>query len=822
MPVGLTGRSMSSLQEKWKQLDPLLDEALSLEPEDQERFLADLTTRDPELAQGLSRLLAGAASPSPWLERGAAIGEELLEALAETTDDQVRGRRVGPFELIREIGQGGMAQVFLARRADGLYEQQVAMKMMWQGMRREDLLNRFDRERQILAHLNDPHIASLLDGGVTEDGRPWLAMEYVAGEPIDRYCEQQHLDLPQRLALVADVAGAVAAAHRRDIIHRDIKPSNVLVDGEGQVKLVDFGIAKLLDDGPDAATVTEARLLTPEYASPEQIEGEVLGRPSDVYQLGLLLFELTTGQRPFSREGASPLTFQRRIVEQVPPTPSRAATRGSGLRLDRDLDAIILKCLEKRPSDRYVTVEELTQDLRSYRLGLPLIASSDQHWHRLQKFVARHRLGVSVAVLFAGLLLAYAGTVTWQSKRIAEQRDAARLETAKAQEISGFLQELFSNASPEVSLGQELTIKEMVDQGSVVLEGRLADQPVLKAEMLDNLGGIYHSLAEYPAAIDHFQRSLALKDQAGASAASVAATLRQLGNSQRGAGEFTAALDNLGRALTIARDSAGFDPLALAKIYSSLGVTYSELRDNAKSGEFHRQALELRSQLLPADDLALALSKADYGVVLHKQARRAEAGELYREAAAIQEAGLGPTHPRTLTTLRNLAVLEIGLGNLTESERLLRQVRDREREIYRGDHPKMAWTLGYLGRVARDLGQLDRAESYWRETVRVLSSTLPDNHLHTAGASHELGKILLANGKSVEGCKRIAATMALRLELRGEDSVSSNQSRFHLGRCRVLEGKIAEGKALMEAAQPYLKETDDYELLMSSLAKLEG
>ncbi len=813
---------MSLLEQKWRQLDPLLDEALSLKPQEREAFLEELAGREPELADGLARLLAGAASTTPWLERGAAIGEELLEALAETTDGQTQGRRVGPFELIREIGQGGMAQVFLARRADGLYEQDVALKMMWQGMRREDLLNRFERERQILAHLNDPHIASLLDGGVTEDGRPWLAMEYVAGVPIDRYCAEHRLDLRKRLTLLADVAGAVAAAHRRDIIHRDIKPSNVLVDGEGQVKLVDFGIAKLLDDGPDAATVTEARLLTPEYASPEQIEGELLGRPSDVYQLGLLLFELTTGQRPFSREGASPLTFQRRVVEQAPPNPSRIASQGSGLRLDRDLDAIILKCLEKDPSDRYATVEELTQDLRSYRLGLPLIAGSGQRWHRLQKFVSRHRLGVSVAALFAGLLIAYAGTVTWQSTRIAEQRDAARLETAKAQEIAGFLQELFSNASPEVSLGRELTIKEMVDQGSLVLEGRLADQPALKAEMLDNLGGIYHSLGEYPAAIDHFQRSLAFKEQTDAPPASIADTLRWLGMSQRGAGEFAASLEILEQALAVARADADFDPLALAKIFTALGVTYSELRNNAEAGEYHRQALALRRERLPADDLALAQSKADYGVVLHKQARRAEAGELYREAAAVQEAGLGPTHPRTLTTLRNLAVLEIGLGNLDESERLLNQVLDREREIYRGDHPKMAWTLGYLGRVARDLGDLDRAESYWREAVRVLSSTLPDNHLHTAGASHELGKILLANGKTAEGCERIAATMALRLKLRGEESVSSNQSRFHLGRCRVLEGKTAEGQALMEAAQPYLKETDDYELLLSSLAELRG
>lgn len=801
----------------------MLEQALSLTQSSRKAFLVELTERDPDLGADLSRLLANSESDPEWLARGAAISVDMLDAIASAQQGtQIVGQQVGPFAIDQEIGQGGMAQVFLAHRNDGLFDQQVALKMMWQGMLRGDLLNRFERERQILANLNDPHIASLLDGGVTGDGRPWLAMEYVAGEPIDEHCHSHQLTLEQRLTLLEDVAAAVSAAHRREIIHRDIKPSNVMVDQAGQVKLVDFGIAKLMGDGPDAATVTEARLLTPEYASPEQLEGLPLGRESDVYQLGLLLFELVTGRRPFQRNGDSPLTFQRKIVESPPPRPSETASRANaaGIKVDRDLDAIILKCLEKSPKDRYRTVEDLILDLRNYQQGLPLIAHAGLRWHRIRKFVARHRVGVSVTAAFAMMLLAYALTVTWQSARIVQERDMAQLEAAKAQEISAFLQELFSNASPDISLGKTLTIKEMVDQGSAQLTNRLNDQPLLKASMLDNLGGIYFSLGEYPAAVDHYQRSLTLREALNSSTEELSDSLLNLGSAQRGAGNFESALENLNKAATLRLTTGAPDSLALASIYSELGIAHSELGEDERSGEYHGQALNLRLNTLVSDDVDLALSKADYGVVLHRQKRRQEAGQLYREAITVQEDKLGPTHPRTLTTLRNLAALEIGLDNLPEAERLLKEVLQREQTIYGGDHPKMGWTLGYLGKVAADQNNLSRAQAHWREAVRVLSATLSGDHLHTAGANQELAKVLLLDGQTDEACDRLASTLEVRLSQRGTEAQSTNQSRFHLGRCRAAQQRLVEARQLFSDAQPFLTQTVDAEALSEALAAL--
>ncbi len=821
---------MSGLHKNWEQLDPLLEQALDLPLAQRQGFIQDLQNTHPELAKGLVRLLANAEAQAHWLTQGAAISAaistDMLNTLAATGSHQpgLMGQQVGPYEIVQELGHGGMAQVFLGRRNDGLFEQQVALKMMWQGMLRDDLLSRFERERQILADLNDPHIASLLDGGVTPEGRPWLAMEYVPGQPVDEYCKTHSLDLNQRLALLADVAAAVAAAHRLGIIHRDIKPSNVMVDENGQVKLVDFGIAKLLGQGQEAATVTEARLLTPEYASPEQLDGHNLGLESDIYQLGLLLFELITGQRPFTRGNDSPLTFQRKIVEQPAPRASDVARRQgiTGLKVDRDLDAIILKCLEKQAPDRYASVSDLTQDLSNYQRGLPLLANTGQRWHRMAKFVSRHRLGVAVAGLFTLTLVAYAGTVTWQSGRITTERDAARLEAAKAREIAGFLQDLFANASPEVSLGQDLSIKEMVNQGSEQLANKLADQPALKAAMLENLGGIYFSLGEYPTAVDHFQRSLEIRQLDSDGDPELAQTLLQLARAQRGAGQFDQALVNLHQALDQMQGAAEPEPLAIAEVYNALGITLSELGDYKPAGEYHRKALDIRAQRLTEDDLTLAAARADYGVVLHRQARRQEAAELYRQAVEVQEAKLGPTHPRTLITLRNLAALEIGLNNLPEAERLFHQVLERERSIYQGDHPKQAWTLGYLGKVAADQQQLGKAEMHWRETVRLLTATLPENHLHIAGANQQLAEVLLKAGKVDEACERLESTLKIRLRQRGDQAVRTNQSRFHLGRCRASQGDAAEAVSLLQQARPYLLETDDAPALDQALATLRS
>lgn len=817
------GSSPGSSPASWKALDSLLTEALSLPPQEQSAFISQVD--DEAVRRHLKRLLAAAHSSPAWLRRGAAIGADMLTAL--TAADQQLGRRIGPFALCEEIGAGGMAQVYRARRVDGAYDQDVAVKIMWPGLIRPDLLARFERERQILARLDDPHIARLLDGGITEDGRPWLAMAFVDGLPIDQHCRDHALDLGVRLKLLRDVMGAVAAAHRRGIVHRDIKPSNVLVDSAGAVRLMDFGIAKLVDTPAEASTVTESRVLTPEYASPEQIEGGEITRTSDIYQLGLLMFELLTGRRPFLREDGSALKYQRAVVEQAPPLPSRTARR-AGLvaevdwrRCVGDLDAMVLKALEKQPADRYASVSDLARDLANYASGLPVTARSGSRLYRLRKFVSRNRIPVTAAAAFAALLTAYAFTVTVQNRQIALERDLARAESARSRELATFMQDLFANASPEVHQGEERSIRQMLDQGSRQLSARLDDQPSLKADMLKSLGRIYISLGEYTAAKDHLTRALALSEHTERSHSWQAQTRQALGVALRGSGDFDKALAEFEGALKLLKSESDADPLALASLYADLGVTFGELSDDDRSGEFHAQALTLRERHLPDTAVPLAISRADYGVVLHRQARREEAGELYRQAAAVLTAELGDRHPRTLTTLRNLAVLEIGLNNLPEAKRLLEDVLARELKIYDGDHPKMAWTRGYLGRVTRDLKQLPAAEHHWREAVRLLAATLPRDHLHTAGANLELAKVLLEAGQVDEACERMESTLNLRLQKRGEQSERTAQAQLHLGRCLSAQGHRARARELLAAAQPLLKAPEDLELLNGTLVELD-
>ncbi len=435
--------------ERWKAVEPLLERVLELEPERRAAFLDEGCSGDPDLRAAVERLLAACERAEPLLESPAPVVYSALLAPAPEPLAPAVGARLGPWRIVGEAGHGGMGVVYLAERADEQYRQQIALKVLRGGAFDAHLARRFLEERQILASLNHPHIARLVDGGVTEEAVPWFAMEYVQGEPIDRYCDGRRLLVEQRLRLFLDVCDAVQYAHRSLVVHRDLKPSNILVTGDGQVKLLDFGIAKLIEGGQGGgraggqeATGTGLRLMTPEYASPEQVRGQPVSTASDVYSLGVVLYELLAAERPY--RAGSGRDIEQLILEHEPARPSQMAARAGsppaaarGTTPDRlrrqlagDLDTIVLTALRKEPGRRYPSVEQLASDVRRHLEGLPVSARRDTWAYRAGKFVRRSRVALVAGVIGAALAL---GAVALLALRTSEPR---RIELGRATQVT--------------------------------------------------------------------------------------------------------------------------------------------------------------------------------------------------------------------------------------------------------------------------------------------------------------------------------------------------------------------------------------------------
>ncbi len=522
-------------QQQWHALDRLLDELLGLEPAARNQRLQHLAVRQPELIKPLRRLLAG-AEDSGTLDH---ILGEALPLLAELNTLPAQ-QRFGPWRLCSALGHGGMAQVFHAERSNGGFEQKVALKLLWPGLAQGDVLARFEQERQILASLDDPRIARLIDGGITREGRPWLAMEYVDGLAVDRYCDQHRLGVDQRLELFCQITAAVSTAHRSLVVHRDLKPANVLIETEsGRVKLLDFGIAKMLDGNalPNAAPATRRieRLLTPEYASPEQLTESPITTATDIYQLGALLFELLTAQAPHRRRGLGSAEFEALVLASEAPRPSarvrslghdeahslaqaRGLTRKSLMRrLRGDLDAIVERAMAREPKARYTSVDALQADIQAALTKRPVTARRGRSLYRVGRFMQRHRYGLALSALAGVTLLAGAAVYFEQTNRIKEEA-----ETNQA--VLSFLENVLYGGNPYEAAQRPLIPASVIEDTASRAVTGLADQPLAQVRVFNTLGQVYLSRGET-------QRSLELLYQARVIASAQKLT-RELGRTQ--------------------------------------------------------------------------------------------------------------------------------------------------------------------------------------------------------------------------------------------------------------------------------------------------
>lgn len=745
--------------------DEIFSRALEMGEETRGPFVEQACRGESELRRLVDRLLAGALGDDALLRSGGAWGWATIPG-----EDWVGQGTVldGRFRIVREIGQGGMGVVYLAERVDGQFDQQVALKVIHRGAGRRSAI-RFLRERQILANLVHPKIARLLDGGVCPSGRPYLVMEYIEGRPIDRYCTEEGLGTKERVALLAEICEAVQVAHQHLVVHRDLKPSNILVTDSGEVRLLDFGIAKLI--GGDASetpglTQTGGPVMTPQYASPEQYRGDPITVASDVYQLGLVAYELLVGRRPFDLAEASPMEAVRRVCFETPTRPSMAAP-SEGLRrgLAGDLDAILGQAMHKEPGRRYRSVDPLRDDLQRFLAGRPVSARPDRLGYRLGKFLARHRWQAVVAAIGLVVLLGLAGTFTW---RLAAERDRTRHEARmaeeqrrNAEEVAGFLASLFEASNPLSQGSEPPTVREVLDRGAERIETELADQPATQARLMLTIGGIYHTLGRYQRARELLRTSLALRQGSAGGGAELAEHLDTLARVEMALGDPEAARGLLERALAL-RHAAGDEERVAATVYR-LAACFQHQARWAEAEEPGRRAVDLARRLgRPAAEVARYLD--GLANTLDELGRVDEARHLYREILAMGPEELGPWHPSRAVTLSNLADTHAREGEFETARPLLERALEIQQRVLGADHPHWAIMASNLGTCYRELGRFEEAETLYRGALALRRQVYGTTHLEVARSWVDLARLAWDRGDSVAAAEGLRRSLAIQEE----------------------------------------------------------
>ena len=719
---------------RWGRLRALFDAAAELPPDQRAGFLARACGDDVGLQRHVASLLAAGEATGDFLKdavRGAA-------AAATPEPGFYVGRQLGAWRLIRELARGGMGAVYLAERADAEFHGTAAVKIVRDPLASDELLRRFRYEREILAALNHPNIARLYDGGTTEEGLPYLVMEYVEGEAIDAYCERRRLPLEGRISLLRTVCEAVRYAHQNLIVHRDLKPANILVTGDGIPKLLDFGIAKLLDPGSVAYTVVETgtalRLLTPAYAAPEQVRGRPVTVATDVYALGAVLYRLLTGRAPHRFTSTAPSEIERVVCQveaerpslaggrprvdgdDLPPPPAVSADR-LRRRLAGDLDTIALMALRKEPERRYPSVEQLSEDLRRHLEGLPVKARPDTWRYRSGKFVRRHRVGVAVVGLMVILLAGFGLTMSVQAARLARERDTVA-------EVSRFLVGIFDVADPENAPGDTVTARELLDRGVERVRTELSDQPAVQARLQFIMARVYGNLGLHAKAMELAREALGTRRRLfGERHEAVAASLDQVAGLHYELGELDSSVVLHEEALLLARDLFGKSDLRVATSTTNLAHALRARGDYGPAELRAREAVALFERLIDpgvdSEQVMLTDGIANLAQVHHFAGHLAEADSLFRLALAQRRALRGDLHPDVGEALNNLAAVLNDEGQLAEAEAMYREALRVDERVHGPDHPDVAVTLGNLAGVLRRRGSLASADSMYRRTLAI-------------------------------------------------------------------------------------------------------
>ncbi len=823
----------------WARITEIFSVAINQEGAVRERYLDQACAGDTALRAEVESLLAHAID--------GLLGEP---ADAEPVPERT-GEMFGNYRIIRRLGQGGMGSVYLAERGGAGFTQRVALKLL-----RRDLFHalsgtpgleqRFARERQILARLEHPGIARLIDGGYGNGGQPFLAMEYVEGESLTEFVRKRDLDVDARLRLFIAIAEAVQYAHQRLVIHCDLKPSNILIQESGDPKLLDFGVATLAEteDGERPGETSghhSGFWFTPGYASPEQVRGERVTTLSDVYTLGILLYELLTGWRPYDVHDLSPAAIQQVVCERIPERPSlRVSEPSLARRLRGDLDTIVLKALAKEPERRYRSAQGLAEDLRRHLEHEPVKARPDTLGYRISTFVRRNRAAVSGAVLALVLLTAGLITTTWQARAAAAARLRAESALQQSEEVTDFVVGVFLQGDPNVAPVNAAFAEQLLERARIRVD-ELGSQPAVQARLLDALGQLFLNLGRTEAAHTATAQGLMIRRRTfGNLHPDVAASLQHLGRLERVNGQYQHAELLNRQALAILRETTGTETAAYADALSDLAFLLPFLARVSEAEAAYREVLAIRRRTLKPEDPLLAETLIKLAYTLHSQGKYAEAESAAREALALRQQALGPLNPSVGQLMINVADLIAwdstrwaeaewlyrggiamvrrtmgdqylglvhGTGNLgellqrerrfAEAESLMTRVLELREAGLGPDHYIVALDRGAIADIWADEGRLDEAIRVRRTVVDAVERSMGPDHPAVAGSQYELAVLYMKKGDLDHAEPLLERSMAIRLQLQGP-------THLQVGRCQELLGEIAVRRHQYQRAEQAL------------------
>ena len=814
------------------------EEWIDLEPGERASRLAALRQADPDLAQVVAALFAADDRAGDFLEAPAGVvARELVSDWVDTGEDSGgdrRGEVVGAYRLVALLGRGGMGEVWEAERADGHFDQRVAVKVLKRGMDSDEILRRFLQERQILARLAHPGIARLFDGGIGPDGRPYFVLEKVAGATILDYARDHRLSTAERAALLIPVARAVDAAHRQLVVPRDLKPSNILISASGEAKLLDFGIAKLLGEGPSEAAVEPGapggeltalglRALTPAYAAPEQILGEPVTTATDVYALGVVLHELLTGRRPHPRRATSAAALAAEVAHEtmprlasvvralsadelarlgVPEAESDRSRRRLGREVAGDLETILARALDRSPERRYSSAGALADDLARYLDGRPVEARPDSRWYRTRKFARRHRVAVVAAALVMLSLVVGLSAALWQAKRAAANAARAEASSRRAERVQAFLIRLFEGSDPDRAQGATITARELLDQGVASIAAELADEPDVQAALRDAVSQIERRLGRNDVAVRLAREALTerlRRSSPGDARASreVALARLTLGEALFASGDLAGAKAELDSALPVLAASFGEESDEVLRARSAIGGVELHLGDNAAALASSAFVLEHTRRRAGAESAEAAQALLEHAMALGAADRYPDAEAAAAESVALFARLLGAEHPRTARARTTWGELLEYVGKRVEAGRELEAALPVVERTMGEGHPEVGQILLRLGFLDVSSRRYDAAELRF---TRALAIFEPLDHYETGTCLRMLGQVAFAREDYAQAATLYAqAVERFRAKLGAEDQLTVT-AIGNLGMAKVRLGEFAGGRELLTQA----------------------
>jgi serine/threonine protein kinase len=808
-------------QDKWNKIEQIFEEALEKTPSERESFLKDACGDDKELFDEVLSLLQADSNVHSIFQSNAVDSLKLSDAF------NYEGKIIGSYKILKQIATGGMGSVFLAERADGQFEQKVALKLVKPGINSVEIIKRFQAERQILARLQHPNIARLLDGGLSEDGHPYFTMEYVDGESIDKYCDNHKLSIDERLRLFIKVCSAIHYAHQNLVIHRDIKPGNILITKEGNVKLLDFGIAKVFteSDKQELTRMTRTGLfvMTPEYAAPEQIRAEAITTATDVYSLGLILYNLLSGSFPYEIKSATPLELEKIICNTNPFKPSTLVTKASKAtnendkdklaifekrnidanklrkKLAGDLDNICLMALRKEPERRYSSVEQFKSDIEKYLTGLPVIAHTPTIKYKTQKFIQRHKIGLAAA---AATIILISLLTTFYFIQLKEERDKAQLEAQKSAKVSEFLQDIFKVSEPSESRGKTITARELLKSGAEKIETELQGQPDVKATMLEVIGRVYMTLGLYKEAEPLLENSLKIREQLfGENHLETSKSLNSLGELSTQSGNYEKAEHLLTQAAEIQKNLLDKNEIEKTKAMNNLALNYSITGIFDKSDSLYREILNIYNRNNIGESETIFTVMNNLALSLHETGNYDEADSLFRVAYKHQKEYYGnKPHPELATTTYNFAQLLRDKGNYDEAEKMFRESLEMDKILNGPEHPDVAYSLQGLASIYRIHCKYNEAEKLYRESLRIRRKFLGNEHPDVGYSLHNLGLVLIATKKLDEAEKIFNEALAIQKKLNGENHQAVTRIYDRLAEINFQRGNYTRAENLLAKA----------------------